>query len=100
MENMERIFQLNRRMNTVTGNLVDFDDEFKKNIIQLEGGAEMQDLFKHVGKVLPGDSYAQAMEKIKAALRGRANRTTVMFKLFTGMSQAIHIRLGLGLVGL
>ena len=29
MENMERIFQLNRRMNTVTGNLVDFDDESK-----------------------------------------------------------------------
>ena len=30
---------------------VEFDDQNKKNIIQLEGGHNMVDLFRHVGKV-------------------------------------------------
>ena len=47
LENMDRIFLLNRRFPPLTGNKVDFDDEEKKNILCVEGGAEIQDLFKH-----------------------------------------------------
>ena len=68
LENMEHIFLLNRRFHPVTGNKVDFDDEEKKNILCIEGGAEIQDLFKHEGKVLDGDTYALAIQKVRAAL--------------------------------
>ena len=47
----------------------------------------MVDLFKHVGKVQEGDTYDEAMEKIRRALKGRGNRTAAVFKLFTGMAQ-------------
>ena len=50
-ESMTRAFRLNRRTNPTTGARVEFDDTDKKDIIQLEGGVDMQDLFKHVGKV-------------------------------------------------
>ena len=40
---------LNKRVNPTTGAKVEFDDTEKKNIIQLERGHDMMDLFKHVG---------------------------------------------------
>ena len=73
LENMDRIFLLNRRFHPVTGNKVDFDDEEKKNILCVEGGAEIQDLFKHEGKVLDGDTYTQAVQKVRTALKRREN---------------------------
>ena len=48
-ESMTRAFRLNRRTDPTTGLRVEFDDTDKKDIIQLEGGGDMQDLFKHVG---------------------------------------------------
>ena len=87
LESMQKAFRLNRRVNPTTGTKVEFDDEDKKDIIQLEGGNDMVDLFKHVGKVQEGDSYDAAMEKIRRALKGRGNRTAAVFKLFTGMPQ-------------
>ena len=87
VEAMQMAFSLNRRVNPKTGAKVEFDDTDKKNIIKLEGGHDMMDLFKHVGKVNDEDTYDAAMEKIRKALRGRGNRTAAVFKLFTGMPQ-------------
>ena len=87
VESMQMAFGLNRRINPTTGAKMDFDDRDKKDIIRLEGGRDMVDLFKHVGKVNDGDSYDAALEKIRKALKGRGNRTASVFKLFTGMPQ-------------
>ena len=54
---MQRVFRLNRRTNPVTGDRVDFTDAEKKDIMLLEGGGDMEDLFKHVGKVQEDDNY-------------------------------------------
>ena len=87
LDKMEMIFRLSRSINPVTGQRVDWDNHEKKDMLVIEGGDEVQDLFKFVGKVLPGDTYAQAVEKIKTALRGRGNRTSAVFKLFHNHSQ-------------
>jgi hypothetical protein len=84
---MERVFRLNRRAHPVTGDRIDFEDEERKDIMQLEGGEDMADLFKHVGHVLDADTFAQACTKIRVALRGRGNRTAGVFKLFTSHPQ-------------
>ena len=47
----------------------------------MEGGDKVANLFKYVGKVLPGDTYAAAVEKVKVALKKRGNRTSAVFKL-------------------
>ena len=57
LETMDRIFLLNRRFHPVTGNKVDFDDEEKKNILCVEGGAEIQDLFILFGSMATGYHY-------------------------------------------
>ena len=87
VEAMQMAFSLNRRVNPKTGDKVEFDDTDRKNIIKLEGGHDMMDLFKHVGKVKNEDTYEAAMGKIRKALKGRGNRTAAVFKLFTGMPQ-------------
>ena len=87
VEAMQMAFSLNRRINPKTGAKEEFDDTDKKNIIKLEGGHDMMDLFKHVGKVMDEDTYEAAIGKIRKALRGRGNRTAAVFKLFTGMPQ-------------
>ena len=46
-------------------------------------GDEVSDLFKYVGKVLQADTYQQAVEKGKNALKKRGNRTSAVFKLNT-----------------
>ena len=46
----------------------------------------MQDLFKHVGKVAD-DTYHQATDKIRKALKGQGNRTAAVHKLLTKMAQ-------------
>ena len=60
LENMVRVFRLSRRIHPTTGAKVEFDDDEKKDMLIVEGGADMNDLFKHVGKVLEGDTYEQA----------------------------------------
>ena len=49
LESMRKAFRLNRRVDPTTGSKVEFDDQDKKDIIRLEGGHDMVDLFKHVG---------------------------------------------------
>ena len=64
---------------------MELDDKEKKDIIRLEGGRDMVDLFKYVGRVNDEDSYNASLEKIRKALKGRGNRTAAVLKLFTGM---------------
>ena len=59
LENIERLFILNRRINPQSGLTVEFTDEEKKNILCMEGGIEMQDMFKHEDKVQNNDSYEE-----------------------------------------
>ena len=86
-EVMERVFRLRRRIHPTTGNKIDFDDAEKKDLILVEGGEDMQNLFKYVGQVIEGDTYKQAITKIETALKKRGNRTSAVFKLFNGHSQ-------------
>ena len=82
LDTMEMVFMLSRRINPTNGNKIEFDDAEKKVMLQIEGGEDMRDLFKYVGKVEEADTYAQAVEKIKAALKARGNRTSAVFRLF------------------
>ena len=43
---------------------MELDDKEKKDIIRLEGGRDMVDLFKYVGRVNDEDSYNASLEKI------------------------------------
>ena len=87
LENMTRVFMLSRRINPATGAKIEFDDAEKKAMLIVEGGQDMNDLFKHVGKVLPGDTYEAATAKIIQGLKRRGNRTSAVFKLFNSHAQ-------------
>ena len=67
---MEMVFRLSRRV-TSAGVKIDFDDSEKKDMIQIEGGEDMMQLFRYVGKVQETDTYQQAIAKIKTALKNR-----------------------------
>ena len=49
----------------------------------LEGGVDIEDLFRHVGKVQDGDTYEQAVKKIREALEKRGSRLAAVYKLFS-----------------
>ena len=57
-------------------------------MLVVEGGDEVQDLFKYLGKVLPRDTYRQAVDKVKKTLKSRGNRISAVFKLFNNHSQS------------
>ena len=82
LEVMKRVFRLRRRIHPTTGERIEFDDEEKKDLILVEGGEDMQKLFKYTGKVEDDDTYDEAVTKIKEALQKRGNRTAAVFKLF------------------
>ena len=84
---MERVFRLQRRINPANGSRIEFDNQEKKDMIRIEGGEDMDDLFDHVGKVLDQDTYDQAINKIKTQLKKQGNRTSAVFKLFNGYAQ-------------
>ena len=83
---MEKVFRLYRGFNPVTGVKVDWNSEEKKDLLLVEGGDEVTDLFKYMGKVLQEDNYQQAVDKVKK----RVNRTSAMFKLFNTHSQGLQ----------
>ena len=83
---MEMVFRLSRRV-TSTGTKIDFDDSEKKDMIQIEGGEDMMQLFRFVGKVQDTDTYQQAITKIKTALKKTGNRTSAVHRLYTAHSQ-------------
>ena len=52
-----------------------------KAMLVLIGGKEIDSLFKHVGKVLQGDSYDQAIHKVKDGISKQTNQSMARFKL-------------------
>ena len=64
MKTMEMVFSLSKRINPATGDEIEWSDMQKKNILQVEGGPEMRNLFEHVGKVQEGDSYQAMVDKV------------------------------------
>ena len=58
-ETMEHVSRLTRSIHPTTGAKIEYDDAEKKNLILMEGGEDMKDIFKHVGLVLDGDTYAE-----------------------------------------
>ena len=59
-----------------------------KVFLKLIGGAEMKDLFEHVGKVEAEDTFEAAVEKIKNGIKSQTNQATARFKLFQQMPQS------------
>ena len=59
LDKMEKVYRLSRGFNPVTGAKVDSTSDEKKDLLLVEGGDEIADLFKYVGKVLPEDTYAR-----------------------------------------
>ena len=82
---MVRFFRL------TTGAKIEFDDAKKKDMLIVEEGHAMNNLFKHVGKVDANNTYQQAVIKIRAALQTRGNHTSAAFNLFNGHSQSFHM---------
>ena len=72
---------------TSIGTKVDFDDSEKKDMIQIEGGEDMMQLFRFVGRVQEADTYREAISKIKTALKKTGNRTSAVHRLYTAHSQ-------------
>ena len=87
IKTMDMVFSLSQRINPATGTEIAWSDTQKKNMLQVEGGIEMRDLFTHVGKIVETDTYQGAVEKIIQALTKRGNRTSAVFKLFNGHKQ-------------
>ena len=86
VDKMKLVFMISRRINTATNEKIEFDDAEKKAMLEIEGGQDMSELLKKC-KVEDRDTYAQTVEKVKAALKGRGNRTSAVFKLFNNHQQ-------------
>ena len=63
------------------------ENKKKKALLQLWGGDEMITFFEHEGKVTTEDTYPQAIDKIRNALKGQINEVYPVFKLFCEMPQ-------------
>ena len=60
----------------------------EKAMITLIGGKEMDSLFKHVGKVVEGDKYEEAVEKVRQGITASTNQAMARFRLMREMPQA------------
>ena len=56
-------------------------------MLLFKGGKDMKTLFKHVGKVLDSDSYAQSVKKVSDGLSARTNKVVQRNKLFSNFPQ-------------
>jgi len=61
------------------------EDKKKKALLQLWGGDEMISIFEHEGKVTAQDTFDQAVEKVRDAIKGQINEVYPVFKLFCEM---------------
>ena len=59
IEQIELLFKLTFRKND--GSAFEPSDDDKKSMLLFKGGKDMKTLFKHVGKVLETDNYAQSI---------------------------------------
>ena len=65
----------------------DATDAKKKALMQSVGGPDMIWLWDYMGKVAEGDTYQQAIDKVRAAITGQTNQAVMKYKLFMGMPQ-------------
>ena len=65
----------------------DATDAKKKALMQSVGGPDMIWLWDYMGKVLEGDTYQQAIDKVRVAITGQTNQAVMKYKLFQGMPQ-------------
>ena len=65
-------------------------DSDKKKIafLQIWGGEEMVSLLEHEGKIADTDSFEEAVEKVRVALKAHINSVYPVYKLFCEMSQS------------
>ena len=59
----------------------------KKAILRAVGGKDMVSLFDHVGKVVDGDTFDEAVTKIEDAIKAQTNKAMAKYKLFMGLPQ-------------
>ena len=85
VERMQQLFQLVFRKGD--GSPYSPSDAEKKAMLLFRGGDDMQNLFDHVGKVVEGDSFQEAVKKIENALKGRTNSVVQRNMLLTRFPQ-------------
>ena len=85
IEQIELLFQLTFRK--TDGSYFEPSDNDKKAMLLFKGGKDMKTLFKHVGKVLDSDSYAQSVKKVSDGLSARTNKVVQRNKLFSNFPQ-------------
>ena len=56
-----------------------------KEILKLVGDVQMSNLFKHVGNVQEGDSFEEALEKVRAGIKRQTNQASARFKLYISL---------------
>ena len=81
VDRMKLFFQLVFRK--ADGSSYQLSDTEMKAMLLFRGGEDMQNLFEYVGKVLSGDTFDQAVDKIKTALQGRTNNVVQRNLLLT-----------------
>ena len=79
-ERIELLFELVFRKADGTG--YSPTDREKKAMLLFKGGDDMRNIFRHIGKVLDTDTYAQAVKKIKDGLSKRTNKLSSRLKVF------------------
>ena len=60
----------------------------QKAMMTLIGGKEMDGLFKHTGMVVEGDSYKNAVKKVRDGITAQTNQAMARFKLMREMPQS------------
>ena len=84
-ERIELLFELVFRKADGTG--YSPTDREKKAMLLFKGGDDMRNIFRHVGKVLDTDTYAQAVKKIKDGLSKRTNKVVQRNMLLANFPQ-------------
>ena len=85
VEEMKLYFQLAFRK--ADGTAYAPTDQEKKACMLLKGGKDMRNLYEYVGTVLDGDSFEEAVTKIKNGLSARTNKVVQRNMLLTGFPQ-------------
>jgi hypothetical protein len=72
----------------VVGNVACEGCTISKACLRLMGGEEMKMLFEHVGKVVEGDTFDGALEKIEAGVKRQTNQSVARFQLMQQSPQS------------
>ena len=57
-------------------------------MITLIGGKEMDELFKHTGRVSEANTYEEAITKVKDGITAQTNQSMARFKMMREMPQS------------